>query len=144
METATTTITVETTVKAPIEQVWKFWTEPKHIVQWNSASPDWHTPRAENDLRVGGKFTARMEARDGSFGFDFEGVYDAVEEYRYIEYTIGDGRKVQVYFTPADAENETKVVETFEAEGTHSVEMQKGGWQAIMDNFKKHAETASL
>jgi len=139
METATkTTITVETMVKAPVEKVWKFWTLPEYITKWNSASDDWHTPRAENDLRVGGKFSARMEAKDGSFGFDFGGTYDAVKENELIEYTLGDDRKVVVYFTANG--DETKVVETFEAESTNSIDMQKGGWQAILDNFKKYVE----
>lgn len=131
-------ITVETTVNAPVEKVWECWTKPEHITQWNAASNDWHTPRAENDLRAGGKFFSRMEAKDGSFGFDFGGVYDAVEKNQYIEYTIGDGRKVKVTFQKHG--HTTKITETFEAENTHSVEMQKGGWQAILDNFKKYAE----
>ena len=139
METTNTkTITVEATVNAPVEKVWEFWTKPEHIVKWNNASDDWHTPRAENDLRVGGSFLTRMEAKDGSFGFDFGGVYDDVQENRYIEYTIGDGRKVKVDFTSEG--NATKVVETFETENTHSIEMQRGGWQAILDSFKKYTE----
>ena len=139
METTTTTkITVENTVHAPIEKVWELWTSPAHITKWTHASDDWHTPFAENDLRVGGKFSSRMEARDGSFGFDFGGVYDAVKEHELIEYTLGDGRKVVIHF--AGQGNETRVVETFDAEGTNSVDMQKGGWQAILDNFKKYAE----
>lgn len=140
METANRTkITVESTIKAPVEKIWNFWTSPEHITKWNSASDDWHTPFAENDLRTGGKFLARMEARDGSFGFDFGGVYDEVKLNERIEYTLGDGRKVIINFTPKG--NETKVVETFEAEDTNSIEMQKGGWQAILDSFKKYAET---
>lgn len=138
METKSKTITVENTVKAPVQKVWKYWSEPRHITKWNNASDDWHTPHAENDLRTGGKFSARMEAKDGSFGFDFGGVYDEVRENKYIEYTIGDGRKVQITFSPQG--NETKVTETFEAEETHSIEMQRGGWQAILDNFKKYTE----
>ena len=132
-------ITVKTTVDAPIEKVWKYWSSPEHITQWNNASDDWHTPRAENDLRTGGKFLARMEARDGSFGFDFGGVYDEVRENKYIAYTMGDGRKVEVTFS--GNKNETNVEETFEAENENSIEMQKTGWQAILDNFKKYAET---
>lgn len=139
METQeTTVITVENTINAPVEKVWEFWTKPEHITKWNNASDDWHTPRAENDLRVGGSFSARMEAKDGSFGFDFGGVYDAVRTNEYIEYTLGDGRKVKVSFTGNG--NTTKLVESFDAENTHSVEMQRGGWQAILDNFKKYAE----
>jgi uncharacterized protein YndB with AHSA1/START domain len=137
--TAATKITVETTVKAPVEKVWEFWSAPGHITKWNAASDDWHTPRAVNDLRPGGKFSARMEAKDGSFGFDFGGVYDTVKEHQLIEYTIGDGRKVSVRFEGNG--NETHVTETFEAEGTNPIEMQRGGWQAILDNFKRYTET---
>jgi uncharacterized protein YndB with AHSA1/START domain len=139
MEKQTTMITVETTVKAPVEKVWKYWAGSEHITKWNNASDDWHSPRSENDLRVGGKFLTRMEAKDGSFGFDFGGVYTEVENNRVIAYTMGDGRKVKVTFTAAG--NETKVTETFEAENQNPVEMQKGGWQAILDNFKKYTET---
>src|ERR1043165_194880 len=109
METTNkTVITVQSEIKAPVEKVWKYWTGPEHIKKWNSASDDWHTPRAENDLRVGGKFSARMEAKDGSMGFDFGGVYDDVKANELIEYTLGDGRKVTVQFT-SDGK-ETKVV----------------------------------
>ena len=140
METANkTNITVEATVNAPVEKVWKLWSGPEHITKWANASDDWHTTRAENDLREGGKFLSRMEAKDGSFGFDFGGVYDAVKTNQLIEYTMGDGRKVTIQFTGKG--NETKVVETFEAESTNPVEMQRGGWQAILDNFKKYTET---
>jgi len=134
-----TTITVENTVNAPVEKVWQYWTKPEHITKWNNASDDWHTPWAKNDLRTGGSFTARMEAKDGSFGFDFGGIYDEVKENEIIEYTIGDGRKVKVNFMKEG--NATKVVEKFEAETINSIEMQKGGWQAILDNFKKYTET---
>src|ERR1044071_2582885 len=109
-----TTITVESTINAPVEKVWEFWTTPEHITKWNHASDDWHTPFAENDLRSGGKFMSRMEAKDGSFGFDFGGVYDEVKTNELIAYTIGDGRKVKVAFT--NQGNSTKVTETFEAE----------------------------
>ena len=134
-----TKITVQATVNAPIEKVWDYWNAPEHIKQWNSASPDWHTPSSENDLRAGGRFTARMEAKDGSFGFDFGGVYDDVKENELIEYTMGDGRKVDVKFSSVG--DQTKVVETFDAEATNPVEMQRGGWQAILDNFKKYTES---
>jgi uncharacterized protein YndB with AHSA1/START domain len=141
METANKTIiTIETTVNTPVEKVWKCWTEPAHIIQWNSPSGDWHTPSAENDLKEGGKFVYRMEAKDGSFGFDFGGTYDAVRENEYIEYTLGDGRKVKIDFK--DQGNSTKLTERFEAENVHAVDMQKNGWQAILDNFKKHTEAA--
>jgi len=141
METTTnaTQITVEAIVNAPVEKVWKTWSEPQHITKWCAASDDWHAPKAENDLRTGGKFSTRMEAKDGSFGFDFGGVYDNVKKNELIEYTMGDGRKVQVTFSPSG--NQTKIVETFEAESTNPVEMQRGGWQAILDNFKKYTET---
>ncbi len=135
-----TKITVEATVKAPIEKVWDYWNEPEHIKKWNSASPDWHTPKSENDLRAGGRFTARMEAKDGSFGFDFGGIYDEVTTHQYISYTMDDGRQTNITFT-SDGGNETKVVETFDAEGQNPVEMQQAGWQAILDNFKKYTET---
>ncbi len=134
-----TSITVENTVNAPVEKVWEFWTGAKHIMKWNNASDDWHTTHAENDLRPGGSFRSRMEARDGSFGFDFGGIYDEVKPNELIAYTLGDGRRVKVTFSPS--ENSTKVVENFEAENTNSIELQKGGWQAILDNFKKYAES---
>lgn len=142
METTTKeVITVATTVNVPVEKAWDIWTSPEHITKWNSASPDWHTPTATNDLRVGGTFTARMEAKDGSMGFDFAGIYDAVTENEYIEYTIGDGRKVKIKF---DADGKTtKVTESFEAEGQNSIELQRGGWQAIMDSFKQYTESQS-
>jgi len=133
-----TIITVETTVNAPVAKVWEYFTKPEHITQWNNASDDWHTPRAENDLRTGGNFVYRMEAKDGSFGFDFGGVYDAVTTNEYIEYTMDDGRKVTVTF--AEDGNAAKVTESFEAEEMNSAEMQKSGWQAILDNFKKYTE----
>jgi uncharacterized protein YndB with AHSA1/START domain len=132
-------VTVEAIVQAPVEKVWTYWTEPEHIKKWNSPSEDWHTPNAENDLRVGGKFLSRMEAKDGSFGFDFGGVYDEVKPNEVIAYTLGDDRKVNITFVSQG--NETKVIESFDAESTNSIEMQKAGWQAILDNFKKYAET---
>ncbi|MGN6637959.1 MAG: SRPBCC family protein [Mucilaginibacter sp.] len=137
--TANTVITIEAIVNAPIETIWKTWNEPQHITKWNHASDDWHSPRAENDLRVGGKFLTRMEAKDGSFGFDFSGTYDEVKPNELIVYTIGDGRKVNVAFTKEG--NATKITTSFEAENTNPVEMQKGGWQAILNNFKKYAES---
>lgn len=140
METSNSvTLTVEAVVNKPVEHVWKVWTEPEHIKQWNSASEEWHTPHAENDLRVGGAFSSRMEAKDGSFGFDFGGTYDEVNLHETIAYTIGDGRKVKISFVPEG--EATKVVESFEAEGTNPVDMQQAGWQAILDNFKKYAES---
>jgi uncharacterized protein YndB with AHSA1/START domain len=108
-------------------------------MQWNNASPDWHTPKAENDLRKGGKFVSRMEAKDGSFGFEFWGIYDEVDHLALISYTMGDGRKAEVSFSAEG--NQTKITETFEAESENPIEMQKAGWQAILDNFKKYAES---
>ncbi len=119
MGTSTKTgITVEAIVKAPVEKVWTYWNEPQHITKWNQASDDWHTPHSENDLRVGGKFSATMAAKDGSFSFDFWGVYSTVEKHKVIEYTLGDGRKVSITFSGNG--NETKVTETFEAENEKS------------------------
>ena len=142
MESVTKTrVTVETTVKASIEDVWNFWVRPEHITKWNTATPDWHCPKAENDLRDGGKFSCRMEARDGSIGFDFGGTYDEVKIYELIRYTMGDGRKVEVLFREKDGE--TTVTETFDAEDQNSIELQRSGWQSIMDNFKKYAEASS-
>ena len=133
-----TNITVEATINAPVEIVWHYWTDPEHITQWNNASPDWHTPTAENDLTVGGKFTSRMEAKDGSMGFDFGGTYTAVTPDSHLAYTLDDDRKVTIDFT--SEEDNTKIVETFEAESQNSIELQQGGWQAILNNFKKYAE----
>ena len=138
--TIKTNITVENTVNAPVEKVWHYWTSPEHICKWNNASNDWHTPRAENDLRVGGKFLSRMEAKDGSMGFDFNGMYSEVKPNKLIAYTIEGGRKVKITFTSLG--NSTKVVETFEAENENSIELQRGGWQAILDNFKKYTEAS--
>ena len=133
-----TAITVETTVNAPIEKVWNYWTMPEHIIKWNNASDNWHTPQAENDLKPGGRFVCRMEAKDGSFGFNFGGTYNMVTLNKSIEYTLDDNRKVKIYFTPeGDA---TTITETFEAEDENSEELQRTGWQAILDNFKKYTE----
>ena len=133
-------ITVEALINAPTELVWKCWTSPEDIVKWNHALDDWHTTRAENDLQKGGKFLSRMEAKDGSMGFDFWGIYDLIVINNQIDCTLGDGRKMKIIFTREL--NKTKVVETFEAESTHPVEMQQGGWQAILNNFKKYTESA--
>lgn len=133
-------ITVEVCIHAPIEKIWQYWTEPEYISCWNFASDDWCSPRAENNLRVGGNFKSRMEAKDGSAGFDFEGTYTTVVENEKIEYVMvgDDGRKVSIEFVKqADS---YKVIETFDAEEQNSLEMQKNGWQAILDNFKKCVE----
>ena len=135
---ARTKITIEATISAPPEQVWQYWTAPEHITKWNQASEDWHTPRAESDLRVGGRFSNRMEAKDGTFGFDFWGVYDVVEPPRRLDFTIGDGRTVQITMEPLAGG--THVAETFEAESENSIELQRLGWQAILDNFKRYVE----
>lgn len=134
-----TKITVKSSVNAPISKVWEYWNAPEHITKWNSASPDWHTPKSENDLRVGGRFTARMEAKDGSFGFDFGGTYDEVIPHEKISYTMDDGRKTDISFITNGTE--TQVIEIFDAEDTNPIEMQQGGWQAILDNFKKYTES---
>ncbi|WAC40672.1 SRPBCC family protein [Pedobacter sp. SL55] len=134
-------ITIKTTINAPIEKVWQYFTEAKYIMQWNNASPDWHTPAATNDLIVGGKFSYTMAAKDGSFSFDFEGIYDDIQENKYIAYTIADGRKVEIIF---EANGDTvEITETFEAENQNPIEMQRGGWQAILDNFKKLVESGN-
>lgn len=140
METAAkNAITVEATVNAPVEKVWKFWNEPAHITKWCAASDDWHAPYADNDLRKDGKFKTTMAAKDGSFSFDFEGTYTNVEQHKKIGYVMSDGRRATIIFT-ADG-NKTHVSETFDPEEINSLEMQRGGWQAILDNFKKYTET---
>ncbi len=131
-------ITVETTVNAPVEKVWKLWNGPEHIKKWNSTSDDWHTTKSENDLRVGGKFSSRMEAKDGSMGFDFWGIYDEVKTNQLIAYTMGDSRKAKTVFVANGST--TKITTSFEAEKQNPEEMQKGGWQAILNNFKKYCE----
>lgn len=131
-------ITVETVVNAPIKKVWESWTLPEHITKWNQASDDWHTPYAENDPRTGGKFKSTMAAKNGSMSFDFEGVYSLVTLHQRIEYAMADGRKVKIFFQGSG--NETKVTETFDAETENSIELQRGGWQAILNNFKKYTE----
>lgn len=131
------TIAAETTVHVPIEQAWEYWTAPEQM-KWYFASDDWHAPHAENDLRAGGKFVTRMEAKDGSFGFDFGGVYDEVRTNEWIAFTLGDGRKTNVTFASQD--NGTRVTESFDAEATNELELQRAGWHAILDNYKKYVE----
>lgn len=131
-------INIESFIGAPVEVVWQYFTDPEHIVHWNNASPDWHTPQADNDLKEGGKFSYTMAAKDGSFSFDFWGIYDQVKENELIKYTLGDGRKVSVEFI--SEEDDTRIIESFEAETENPVELQKGGWQSILDNFKKYVE----
>ena len=138
MESPKKSITIRTTINAPVDKVWKAWTTPDDIIKWNSASDDWHTPRATNDLRVGGSFTSRMESKDGSMGFDFGGTYLAVDEHKTIEYIMSDDRKVKVTFE--GDQNQTNVTETFDAEETNPLEMQRDGWQSILNNFKSYVE----
>ncbi len=134
-------ITVQTTINAPIEKVWECWTAPEHITQWAFASDDWEAPAAENDLREGGKFSTTMAAKDKSASFDFNGVYTVVKTHERIEYTIEDGREVKIEF--AETPEGVVITETFEMENENSEEMQRAGWQAIMNNFKKHVESNS-
>lgn len=134
-----TRITVEATANVPLTQVWNAWNTPADIMQWNTADPSWHSPSSENDLRVGGTFKHRMEAKDGSFGFDFEGIYDTVEPNREITYTMGDGRKATTLFTEQD--DKTSIQTTFDAETENDPEFQKRGWQAILSNFIKYVES---
>jgi uncharacterized protein YndB with AHSA1/START domain len=131
-------ITVEAKIAAPVGQVWRFWNTPDDIMQWNAASDDWHTTKSAVDLLVGGAFSARMEAKDGSMGFDFAGTYTKVVEHRLIESTFG-GRVLLVEFIAG--QNGVTVRETFDSEQTHSVEQQRSGWQAILNNFKRHVES---
>lgn len=132
-------ITVKTTVNAPIDTVWKSWTEPEHIMAWSHASDDWHAPKASNDLRTGGTFSTTMAAKDGSVEFEFGGTYTNVEDQRMIEYTMSDGRKVSVAFE-ADGDK-THVTETFDPESENPREMQQDGWQAILNNFASYTES---
>jgi len=137
--TARTTITVEATINAPVEKVWELWNGPEHITKWCQASDDWHAPHAENDLKTGGSFKTTMAAKDGSFSFDFGGVYTDVKENTLIAYKMEDGRTVSVSFIPKG--DTTEVIETFDPETINPLEMQRGGWQAILNNFKTYAES---
>ncbi|NLC21430.1 MAG: ATPase [Halomonadaceae bacterium] len=134
-------ISVETIVAAPVEEVWRAYVTPEEIKQWNAASEDWHTTAATVDLRVGGTFSSRMEAKDGSMGFDFAGTYTRVVTHERIEYTLDD-RTVQVEFTEGSQGMHVRV--TFESEPTHSIEQQREGWQAILDNFGRHVEAGEM
>lgn len=131
-------IRIEALITASSSKVWSYWTEPQHITQWNFAVPEWHCPKATNDLRVGGKYFARMEAKDGSFGFDFEATYVDVVDQNRIVYTMTDGRKVSTSFEALG--NTTKVVSVFDAENENPEEMQRQGWQSILNNFKSYTE----
>jgi len=132
-------IKISSIINAPLAQVWDSWTDPTHIVQWYFASPDWHAPRASNDLRVGGSFLTRMEAKDGSMGFDFEGTYAEVQPYSLMVYHIIDGRAVRITFEAMGSK--TVVTETFEPENVNPSDLQEQGWQAILNSFKRYIET---
>lgn len=131
-------ITVHCTINSNIDKVWESWTEPNHITKWNFASDEWCCPSAENDLKAGGKFSSRMEAKDGSMGFDFEGIYDEVKKNELITYKMQDGRKVDIKFITSG--NNVEVVEIFDTEGTSADEQQRAGWQSILKNFKIYVE----
>ncbi|MDO6761426.1 SRPBCC family protein [Tamlana sp. 2_MG-2023] len=133
------TITVETIVRADIDSVWDCWTKPEHIINWNFASDEWCCPKAENDLKTNGEFSWRMEAKDGSMGFDFSGTYETIIDKELITYKMEDGRFVKIAFS--ENQNQTTISETFDAEGTHADEQQRAGWQAILENFKNYVET---
>lgn len=130
-------ITVAANINAPVHKVWDYYTNPKHIINWNFADPSWHCPKAENDMRVGGTYKARMEARDGSFGFDFEAVYTEILTGKHFTYEFG-GRVATVKFKGQD--NKTELVVSFDPERENPIEMQKGGWQAILNNFANYVE----
>lgn len=132
-------IVVEVWINESVEKVWDCWTNPKHITGWNFASDDWYCPKAENNLKVGGKFSYRMESKNGEIGFDFEGVFSGISKKKEIQYLLGDSRKVAVTFEPVG--EQTRVVESFEAENENSRELQQAGWQAILNNFKKYTES---
>ena len=134
-----TQIAIQTTVNIPFEEAWKFYTLPEHITGWNFAHPSWHCPSASNDLQVGGKYHARMEARDGSFGFDFVGVYSLIEPYSQLTYTLEDGRTVNIRFNQiGDA---TTIEILFDPENENPIELQRDGWQAILNNYRAYAES---
>lgn len=137
--TEKTKITIEAEITALISKVWEYWLEPEHITKWNFASDDWHCPKAEADIKVGGKFSATMAAKDGSMSFDFEGIYTTLERHKKIAYEIADGRTVEIIFE--EKGDKVHMSETFEAETTNSIEMQRGGWQTILDNFKAYVES---
>lgn len=138
-QTIKKTITVETAINASVKKVWKLWNSPEHITKWCAASPDWHAPAADNDIRKDGRFKTTMAAKDGSFSFDFSGTYTDVKENELIEYTLDDERKVSIVFSQTD--QGTAITEIFEPEDTNPIEMQQGGWQAILDHFKTYAES---
>ena len=139
MENQNSIITIESLINAPVSKVWTYWNEPEHITRWYFASDDWHAPEAENNLKVGGKLKINMAAKDGSFSFDFEGTHTYIVFEKKIDFTIADGRRVAVSFN--QEEDQTRVIESFEMETQNSEELQRSGWQAILNNFKKYVET---
>lgn len=132
-------IHIDITILAPVQKVWNYYNDPEHITKWNFADESWQCPRSENDLKVGGKFNNRMEAKDGSFGFDFEGIYDEIIQNERIKYHLEDGRKVEIVFDKID-QNTTNIKITFDPEMQNSPEMQREGWYAILNNFHKYVE----
>jgi uncharacterized protein YndB with AHSA1/START domain len=132
-------ITVQVTVNVPVEKAWMVWNEPEHITKWCTGSPDWHTPHAENDLRIGGRLFSRMEAKDGSAGFDFVATYTDIVNHKTIAYTMEDERNVKITFS--NDGKTTTLVETFDAENENPIELQREGWQTILNNFKAHVES---
>lgn len=134
-----TKITIHTKVSADIQKTWDYYTDPKHIIRWNFASDDWQCPIASNDMRIGGKYSARMEAKDGSFGFDFEAIYNEITEGQGFVYTMPDDRQVNVYFQSQGNLTEIRII--FDAEKENAVDLQKNGWQSILNNFKNYVES---
>ena len=132
-------IAIDATINANAQKVWDYYTRPEHITKWNFADPSWHCPKAENDMKVGGKYSARMEAKDGSFGFDFEATYDDIVEGKSFKYTMPDGRVVDVDFVPKGDKTDLTIV--FDSESQNPVEMQQAGWQSILNNFKNYVES---
>lgn len=132
-------ITVEAIIEAPIDMVWDFWTKPEHVMHWNFASNDWHCPKANSDFNVGGEFHYIMAAKDGSLEFDFCGTFTKIIDKTFIEIFLEDGRELNIQFE--SVRNATKIIETFEPEEVNSMELQKQGWQAILNNFKAYAES---
>lgn len=133
-----TKITIHATISAGIQKVWNYYTQPEHITKWNFASPDWHCPSASNDMRIGGKYTARMEAKDGSFGFEFEATYSEITENQKFVYVMPDGREVSVSIN--EDNHLTNITVCFDTETENPVDLQREGWQAILNNFKNYAE----
>lgn len=132
-------ITIKSTISAPVQKVWDYFNTPDHITKWNFAHESWQCPSSENDLRIGGKFKTRMEAKDGSLGFDFEGIYDEIIPGEKIKYYLDDGRNVEIQFQKIDGDT-TKIIQIFDPEQQNPIEMQRDGWYAILNNFQKYVE----